>query len=279
MTSNKMIIGKWTRFCLRQCYIWPATHQEMNPPKWFYLKLAFLLVLSLFVFLVPTVINTQYRIKCTGQSIPTQELFVGVLDSQNSSENVGLILSYSGFLSVMTLYALNHKRVAQLMRRLSDFEDFGKPPGFDQLKTKMEFYSKISVCYCLLAGIVYKCIKLYGIPDCQRERGSFEICGLIVPLWKPWNGDSISPLLLTLDFTLVYGLIFTNSILLICVQILEISLNIKLRIDHLKLMLLTCFDRDTRTNRKCLNKCINYHQNIIRSINIVVLQDFTTSQF
>jgi hypothetical protein len=272
MTSNKIIIGKWTRFSLRQCWIWPARHQEMNPSKWLYLKLAFLLVLSVFVLLVPTVINTQYRIKCTGQYVLTQELFVGVLDSQNPSEDFALIVSYCGFVLMMTLYVVNHKRVAELMRRLSDFEDFGKPPGFDQFNTKMEFFSKLFIWYSILSILFYKCFKLYQIPDCKRERGSFEVCGLITPIWKPWSGDPVPILILTLDYTLFYGAIMTSSVLLIGVQVLEISLYIKLRLDHLKLMLLTCFDQDTRTNRKLLNDCINYHQNIIRSINIISYQ-------
>ncbi|CAH1374823.1 unnamed protein product, partial [Tenebrio molitor] len=156
---------------LRQCWIWPARHQEMNPSKWLYLKLAFLLVLSVFVLLVPTVINTQYRIKY----------------SQNPSEDFALIVSYCGFVLMMTLYVVNHKRVAELMRRLSDFEDFGKPPEFDQFNTKMEFFSKLFIWYSILSILFYKCFKLYQIPDCKRERGSFEVCGLITPIWKPWN--------------------------------------------------------------------------------------------
>jgi hypothetical protein len=279
MTSNKIIIGEWTRFSLRQCWIWPARHQEMNPSKWLYLKLAFLLVLSVFVLLVPTVINTQYRIKCTGQYVLTQELFVGVLDSQNPSEDFALIVSYCGFVLMMTLYVVNHKRVAELMRRLSDFEDFGKPPGFDRFNTKMEFFSKLFIWYSILSILFYKCFKLYQIPDCKRERGSFEVCGLITPIWKPWSGDPVPILILTLDYTLFYGAIMTSSVLLIGVQVLEISLYIKLRLDHLKLMLLTCFDQDTRTNRKLLNNCINYHQNIIRSkiLSVITLQVFTTN--
>nr|CAM84023.1 olfactory receptor 25 [Tribolium castaneum] len=151
---------------LKTSFIWPPKNEEMTPSRWFYIKLAVLLTVSVIILYVPVCIHIH-------------KLFERDLDA---SEDFALMFSYYGFLSTMIFYSKNHKKICGLIYNLCSFEEFGKPPQFDELNQRLDFYSKLASGYTIIGMAVYIGMKIYKIPDCKAERGAIQVCGLTVPL-------------------------------------------------------------------------------------------------
>ncbi|XP_044267457.1 uncharacterized protein LOC123013144 [Tribolium madens] len=164
--SFTLFVSVFTCFQLKTSFIWPPKNEEMNPSKWFYIKLALLLTVSVIILYVPVCIHIH-------------KLLERDLDT---SEDFALVFSYFGFLSTMIFYSKSHKKVCDLIYNLGKFDEFGKPPNFDELNQKLDFYSKLASGYTAIGVIVYSGMKVYKIPDCKAERGSIQVCGLTVPL-------------------------------------------------------------------------------------------------
>lgn len=166
----------------------------------------------------------------------------------------------------MIFYSISQKKIVSLIDDLSDFSEFGKPPNFNELNQKLDFWSKIWTLYTVGGIIFYNGTKIYEMPKCKADRGPIQVCGLLIPLWTPWTVDTFFLYILHLIVTFFYTVVFTRATLFYSIQVLEIAMNIKLRIDHLNLYIVRCFD-DPKSSRRSLIKCIHYHQKIIEYIN------------
>ncbi|XP_044271236.1 odorant receptor 67a-like [Tribolium madens] len=258
MTSNQEdAICSKSCFFLRSSFLWP----EETPTKSFYVKFILVLLLSLLTAFLPLLIH--FLILLERGLDPSEDLFV--------------IISYTGFTLIMTIYVINLRKMSYLIMQLSDFKKFGKPRGYDywiknfNLIASGVYYYVLSISFCL------NLTRWVGIPECRKTR-DFQVCGIVIPYWLPWKVDSWFFFILLDLYVLKMTLIVNCALFLIIFQILEITMHIKLRIDHLKEMLTKCFDNDSQTNEKQLVKCICYHNYIINCSN-VFRQCFTYSMF
>ncbi|KAH0809508.1 hypothetical protein GEV33_013282 [Tenebrio molitor] len=136
--------------------------------KWYYIRVAtFLLitsvwVASVFMHLVVTLTNNvDIRI----------------------SEDVAFMVAFSGLYYMTIIYVKNQPKVAHLLRDLSNFERFGKPPGFDEEEDKLSFWSKFCFYYTVGGIFAYNFIKLIQKSDCEKvnvEKGLKENCGILL---------------------------------------------------------------------------------------------------
>jgi hypothetical protein len=165
---------------------------------------------------------------------------------------------------MMILYALKQRDLLALMLDLCNFVQFGKPPQFDSVNKTLEFWVKFIFAYCIFGAVFYNLVKIIEIPQCRRSRKISGTCGSLIQLWTPFDPDDGVTASLIVFYVFLIALIMVKVTLMVSVQVLEISWNIKLRIDQLKSMLLGCFDDDVAASRRRLNHCIQYHIDIIR---------------
>lgn len=183
----------------------------------------------------------------------------------DGSEHLGQLFAYSGMLPIMLFTLTNYQKLFHLIVDLCNFERFGKPPNFDKVNKKLNIFANLSAWYCLIATFLYNCANISVYSTCQKERSQFQICGSIIPLWVPWAPvKSWYLVLLHSMYAFVYSMILTKGGLFYSLQVFEIAINIKLKIDHLNLMMIRCFDGEEKNYKKRLQSCIQYHQRIIK---------------
>nr|XP_015839333.1 PREDICTED: uncharacterized protein LOC107398711 isoform X2 [Tribolium castaneum] len=229
-------------FYLRYSFLWP----EEAPTRSFYAKFILVLILSFLTAFLPLFIH--FLILVERGLDPSEDLFV--------------IISYTGFALIMIIYVIHVKKTSYLIVQLSDFEKFGKPRGFDYWDKKFRLISSGVYYYVLIASSGLNLGRWVGMAECRKER-DFQVCGIVIPYWLPWKVDSWLFFILLDLYVLKMTLVVNCALFLIIIQILEITTHLKLRIDHLKEMLVKCFDSDSQTNRKQLVNCIRYHTYII----------------
>jgi hypothetical protein len=179
-------------------------------------------------------------------------------------EDLAAFTANFGLTLMMVLYVKKQPKLQSLLEDMCDFRKFGKPPGLDQLNRKLNFYAKFSFWYSIVGCIFYCLLKIAEVPKCKRLKKSWEICGLMAPLWTPFDSDSWPVWWFMFFNTFFIVMVLIKITLHVSVQVFEISWHIKLRITHLKNMLLVCFDDDVAASRGRLNRCIQYHTNIIK---------------
>lgn len=162
------------------------------------------------------------------------------------------------------MYVIRQRDVESLLIDLSNFTKYQKPTGFDQVNKKLEVLCKIIFSYCIFGSVFYNVSKILTIPSCISLRKINEVCGVAIPFWVWFDTENWLIKYPIILYTFIIIIIIDKVTLMVAVQVLEIGCNIKLRIDQLKSMLVECFDEDFQTNRKRLNKCIKYHNEIIK---------------
>ncbi|CAH1379072.1 unnamed protein product, partial [Tenebrio molitor] len=249
--------------------IWPNENDELNPGKWYYIRVAtFLLitsvwVASVFMHLVVTLTSTLYKFQLCGTilSIITDNVDIRI------SEDVAFMVAFSGLYYMTIIYVKNQPKVAHLLRDLSNFERFGKPPGFDEEEDKLSFWSKFCFYYTVGGIFAYNFIKLIQKSDCEKvnvEKGLKENCGILSPTWFPFEINYFPVFHLVFFYVFVSTQILIKLTLMISFNSLEMAHHVILRINHLNVMIRECFDEgDYEVSRVKLNACILYHLEIL----------------
>ncbi|KYB25640.1 hypothetical protein TcasGA2_TC034856 [Tribolium castaneum] len=183
------------------------------------------------------------------------------------SEDVAYIVVFCGLYYITFNYVKNQHKIALLLRDLSNFDKFGVPPGYENVETKLGFYSKFLFAYVTVAGVVYNFMRFIEKGECENMTGKDfnEVCGLMSPLWIPISLNNNS---LVYCAIFLYVLICSQMVikvgLMISYHATEMAHHIILRIDHLKLMIVKCFDLEyNELQRRKLRQCILYHTEIL----------------
>ena len=163
----------------------------------------------------------------------------------------------------MAIYVIKQKEVASLLLDLRDAQTYGKPPLFDIVNKKLEYFTKFVFFYGMFGTSVYNSIKIIDISECRKTRKIRETCGVLIPYWTPFDADDWYILTLLIIYVFFFVATIDRGVLCITLQVFEIACNIKLRIDQLNLMLLCCFN-DRNLARRRLNACIYYHSALIK---------------
>lgn len=179
------------------------------------------------------------------------------------SEDFAIFTAFFSYVGMMTMYVVKQKELASLLLDMSDFRTFSKPPLFDTMNKKLGYFVTFIFYYAVNATLIYNGVKIINIPKCRRERKIGEVCGTLTPVWTPFDTDHWLTLVLVMLYIFGFYVTVDRGIMFVALQSFEIACNIKLRIDQLNSMLLSCFEGNFEADRKRLNRCIQYHNLII----------------
>ncbi|XP_044271028.1 odorant receptor 49b-like [Tribolium madens] len=254
MVSNEceIKVSRVTRKILLYSLIWPKEGEEINPGKWYYIRIfTFLSFTSLWCIAI------------------CMHFIIVLKDKINwdVTEETAIIIAIYGTYYMVLAYVRNQKKAARILRDLSNFEKFGVPPGFEEEERRLKNYIIVVFIHAFITITFYNFYKLSQKNACERfneEHDLHENCGLLSPVWIPFKVDHFP------QFQLVFLYLFTCCHLLMKLPLivsynaLEMVHHIILRINHLKIMLTTCFDEpDYHICRRKLRQCILYHIEIL----------------
>ncbi|XP_063907322.1 odorant receptor 4-like isoform X1 [Zophobas morio] len=165
-------------------------------------------------------------------------------------------------------YLRQQHNIAEILQQLSTFKNFGKPPGFDDLNRKLNLFAKV-LTICEFATIVaYKIMRIVKKSECKTTLAELGLtryyCGLGTPVWSWFDLDYFPVFHLFVLYGFLFALIHSKNCSQISYHVLEISYHATLRIDHLKSLIVSCFDSNNpKTSYKRFEKCVAYHNEIL----------------
>ncbi|XP_064210906.1 uncharacterized protein LOC107398653 isoform X2 [Tribolium castaneum] len=252
MTEEKQL-----RICLSSCFflkwsfMWPTKSEEFRTSKGLYFRLLAFVIISGLTFTAMIVMHLLKSVEAGDYDI---------------SEDIAILATNTGYILMMLLYIIRQKDLESLLVDLSSFKKYQKPPKFDEVNRKLEWCTRMVFGYCVFGSVFYNLVKILAIPSCKKSRRINEVCGVAIPYWVWFDTENWSIKLPLILHTFLVIIIVDKVTLLVSLQVLEIACNIKLRLDQLNCMLVSCFDGDVEASRRRLNECIKYHKEIISEI-------------
>ncbi|XP_063907304.1 odorant receptor 2a-like [Zophobas morio] len=250
--NNKIIICRSTRKYLRYILLWPYPHEELKSGNYYTIQIGvyiFVTSITSLSILIHLIITTAKNLE-----VPVME-------------DVTVLASITGIYYMTFIYVKNQPKLANLLREMSNFQNFGKPTNFDQKERNLSLLSKAVFVYLAICVTQYNALKFNKKEECEernKNQGLRENCGFITQLWTPFS---------TQNFVVYYSLyayVFLSMQLLMKPNMLltyhafEITEHLILRIEHLNQMFYECFDNvDYNCCRSRLSKCILYHIHIL----------------
>src|SRR5699024_6757283 len=110
----------------------------------------------------------------------------------------------------------------------------------------------------------YNYWKLMQKEECRavRKKQNWNgSCGLVVEIWTPFDIDYFPVFQLVVLYSLIAGYLLMRVPVHLALLILEIVQHIILRMNHLKSMIIDCFQQKTISEEQ-FQKCILYHTEI-----------------
>ncbi|KAJ3625605.1 hypothetical protein MTP99_016167 [Tenebrio molitor] len=243
------ILGETLSYLRFNC-IWPTKDQELNPDKYYHVKLVLMLVSSP-IILIGSTLHLIVSLKS---------------NSNNISEDLIMMIAEVGVYYFIAIFVGYQKQIAQIYVDLSDFTNFEKPQNFDKVNRRLSLLSKMYKSFIDFA-IINVCLSPFiSKRFCEKlnqEREFKEICGLLATTWMPFNID-VFPIKQIFFLLQLYTVVFTmKGAAVISFAIMETIEHLVLRIKHLKSMLNEAVStEDVTTRQQRFAKCIEYHINI-----------------
>lgn len=199
---------------------------------------------------------------------------------QNFSDNYGFevvefglvcIVSLSGVMWITMFCTKNRHLLIALAQGLSDFTAFGFPPNFEKFMQQLNFYSKIHLFYltggALMYFLLFAPLHKRNCDELKQEKNLSEICSLLLPLNAPFveyqsfgKFPTLQLLNIIIFLSLMYMYMCCGTIVWLNVELVE---HIRIRIRHLKLMILRALkSNDREFRRKKFREAIRYHEYI-----------------
>ncbi|KAJ3644242.1 hypothetical protein Zmor_026910 [Zophobas morio] len=253
--SQEIKICSVNRKIFQYSLLWPDDGTELNPGRNYIVK-----ILCFFL--------------CTGlmTALTTIHFLLAIInDEELNTEEIAVLIAAYGTYYMICAYIKNQRQVALLLRDLSQFENFGKPPGFEKKDKQLNLCVKMLVAYSFTGTVVYSSMKLFEKGKCKafhlERKSNGNYCGLIAPFWLPFEIDYFP----VFHLWLLYGFLAACLLLKMCLHIsfnaLEIAHHIILRIHHLRIMFLECFNSGSnQIIRVKLATCVLYHKEILELI-------------
>lgn len=183
------------------------------------------------------------------------------------SEHLGALVSNIGISYMAIIYVQQQHRIAHLLKDLSNFNEFGKPPGFEKENKILNFWSICVFIYPTVGATLYNISKLSQRSKCNIENervGLPPTCGLIFPIWVPFDINYFPLFHLILVCTWFCTTLFVRLHLSISYNAFEIAHHIILRIKHLNEMIVKCFDNSSHAaSHQKLKKSILYYRHVL----------------
>lgn len=259
MEADPIKICRLSRTLLRFTCLWPLKGEDFQ--KGLISKLLIVVPGTLSVIIVYFgILHIQVLYKGIVFFIYTFFLYF-FIEGYNLGEDLSFLMSAIDILILFCIYNYYQKDIASLLVDLSNFEEFRKPKGFDELNKRHDFYVKCVAVYFTFSMIDQKLFVLKMMPICEA-RNINENCGLISNT-TPKPLTSLSYVLYSIFETMIFS-IFAKTSLVVSYHLFEISTHLVLRIEDLKQMIVESVNtKNYNISKKKLKHCIKYHILII----------------
>lgn len=190
-------------------------------------------------------------------------------DSRKSPilQDIIMLITTTGVTFFIVQFVLRQKQIAKLLMEISDFQTYGKPPNIDQLNQKLSVYYRLYdwlLNIMTLSFFLKPIITLKVCKTLNQKRDFQEICGLFLPIWAPFRVNYF-PVDQIIHLWEVFGLYFVNKGgSLMSFLMLESMEVLRFKIVHLNLLLVEVIERDGLSLTSRFDKCVCYHQDILR---------------
>lgn len=178
-----------------------------------------------------------------------------------------MIIAYVGITYGVHAFLSKQKQFVAFLDSLATFEEHEKPLFIEETNKTYNFFSKIFMTYVLTAAFLsYGACKNYDLHACEKknlEYGRDEVCGMLVPVWLPFefNYTPIKQIVLLIQFVSATTAVGTgctiNFVSFLCMQYL------RERIRHLRFNYQKVF-ADPKRQRIRLFRCIRHHNKLIK---------------
>jgi hypothetical protein len=253
-SESKITICRSTRKIMNYGLVWPNEDGETNPGKCFFVKVAllyFIIVCRHFILNLKSNLSLKNNVHKLKQNL-------------SDHQNLNFTLLVEAIMSF--IYVKSGPKIVLLLEDLSSFNHFGRPPNFEERERVSNHLSKCSFMFIAVGSFFYNMVKLYKKLECQKrniEENLNENCGIIAPVWFPFNIDYFPVFQLASMCMYTCTVLVTKSALVITYHVYEIAQYIVMRINHLNSMIVKCFNGDYESCRDNLRNCILYHAEII----------------
>nr|WJJ63309.1 odorant receptor 9 [Pachyrhinus yasumatsui] len=188
--------------------------------------------------------------------------------------DIAVFISNMGVIWINVFFYKNRHIIIELVRSISDFKLFEKPPAYEEFNKKLNFYAKFHLAYVISGAVMYFALfaPLHALKckELNAQKNLTEICLLFSPVYVPYLQQKIFStfpavvyILTTVEFLIVVTVYTTcGSILWLNVECVE---HISLKMAHLKSRLLIAFrEKDEVQRRVLFREAIKYHTDILR---------------
>jgi hypothetical protein len=166
----------------------------------------------------------------------------------------------------IVVYVPLQRKAARLYVRLSNFDNFGKPPEFDNHSVKLKYLAMAYKTGLNIVVIAYFSEPILTRHICERQNAArhFEdICGLVTASWMPFDISKFPNKYLFYIWQ-TYSIYWTyEGSAAISYLIVASMEHVLIRIWHLKSMIKDAIDtEDDESRRQQIARCMEYHIDI-----------------
>ncbi|XP_063907413.1 uncharacterized protein LOC135125691 [Zophobas morio] len=198
-------------------------------------------------------------------------------------EDISIAVSSYGTYYMVFSFLRQQHQIALILRNLSTFHKFGKPPDFDDLNRRLNIIAKILTAFEFGIVAAFKIARIAKKSECKETLAKLGLkrhyCGLGSPAWTPFDVDFFPVFEIFLLYEFIFALVHSKNCSQISFHLLEITYHVTLRIEHLKALIVRCFNSNSQTVfRKQLSHCIAYHNEIL-NLTLDIDATFSTIMF
>ncbi|CAH1374824.1 unnamed protein product [Tenebrio molitor] len=235
-----VVIMRWTLKYLSHVYIWPRSPSSSSTG-------AYLIMSPAFLHLLATALHSIVGL--------WKDVDV-LLDVQNFTSQLGVLCFIIFVMQTRQLFV-------QIVSDLSNFELFGKPPRLEMRRETLDRYVKLFVVILYLAVLAFIAWPLVSIQSCwdsNKQFGRNEPCGLLLPMWLPWDQNLFPWKQMTFVWQAYCCVVSYGSAGITALALLETMEYLLVRIQHLKTLIGDVVEQpDPRKRQKLLAKWVQYH--------------------
>ncbi|KAJ8982434.1 hypothetical protein NQ317_007782 [Molorchus minor] len=182
--------------------------------------------------------------------------------------DISIIISITGTYYFNVSYVANLKKIATVLKDLSNWEIVGMPSGTIEFNIKLNKFSRWHQFYISFAVAGLTMSQLLDMRECKKinaQMGIKDVCGLATNIWTPFDVDyfPVKQIIYLIQLHSAYYSYAASST--ISFSILESMKHIIFRMRHVTDLFVDAFNEENYEKRKAaLGRCIDYHNFIIR---------------
>uniref|UniRef100_A0A6P7GWK0 Uncharacterized protein LOC114343167 n=1 Tax=Diabrotica virgifera virgifera TaxID=50390 RepID=A0A6P7GWK0_DIAVI len=183
-----------------------------------------------------------------------------------TNEDLSNLVNNLGIMTVCCAYPLYSTKWTKMLRLITDYRMFDKPPKIDETIKFGNRCALLIVTFYVTISIMYEFNSIYAGKSCHKlaeQKGLRKICFTLYPVWLPFEISISSQIMIS---------VFQLVLILVCVVPAgvgihlpwEVSQHLYNHVQHLNNQFNNIFETDDKEEqRRRLNKWIKYHNRIV----------------